>query len=158
ASPRPVRTTRSTFGTPRRASHCSSVIRHLARNGGPHPQFSPDGKRILTVEPSVDRNDLQIWDTATGEPIGQPLHHDNVISFISFSLDGRFVLTLSGDDKARVWNGLTGENIYTLEQSGGVNCGAFSPDNRHLATGGNNNSVLLWDLSSGKPFSSPFVH
>jgi len=132
-------------------------IRHFARNLGPHPRFSPDAARILTVVPRVARDTLQIWDALTGEPIGQPLRHDQVVQSFAFSGNGRFILTISEDNQARVWNALTGEMIYSFSHRG-INCGAFSPDNRILATGGGDNFVRFWDLSSSNSFAQPLTH
>jgi WD40 repeat protein len=132
-------------------------IRHFARNGGPHPQFSPDGGRILTVDPAVARGTLRIWNVSTGEPMGQHLRHDGAVDFCAFSGDGQFILTISEDNQARVWNAFTGEKVYSFPHEGAVNCGSFSPDSRILATGGEDNCVRFWDLTSGAKFGQPLL-
>src|SRR5262249_36011483 len=58
--------------------------------------FSPDGRWILTG--CVD-DMAQLWDAATGQPIGPPLPD---ASKVAFSRDGRFLLT--GGDAIGRWD------------------------------------------------------
>ena len=41
-------------------------------------QFSPDGQRVVTA--SADKT-ARLWDAATGEAIGEPMKHDDVVYF-----------------------------------------------------------------------------
>ena len=61
-------------------------------------QFSPDGQRVVTASEDTAR----VWDVATGEPVGEPLHAESVQS-AQFSPDGQRVLTASGYT-AQVWD------------------------------------------------------
>ena len=51
--------------------------------------FSPEGTRVLTVSGKT----AQVWDAATGVPIGSPLQHEDRISSAKFSPDGKRVVT-----------------------------------------------------------------
>ncbi|MCI0361384.1 MAG: protein kinase, partial [Planctomycetaceae bacterium] len=52
--------------------------------------FSPDGRWLL----AVDRvGAAQIWDVATGKPVTDVLEHGSPVTGVSFSADGRHVLT-----------------------------------------------------------------
>jgi WD40 repeat protein len=66
--------------------------------------FSPDGKTVLTA--SYDGT-VQLWDVATGKPIGPPWQHPIFCHLVRFSPDGRSALTLTGGDVgrniARLW-------------------------------------------------------
>jgi WD40 repeat protein len=66
--------------------------------------FSPDGKSVLTA--GYDDN-VQLWDAATGRPIGPPWQHPIFVKSVIFSPDGKSALTLTGGDEgrniARLW-------------------------------------------------------
>jgi hypothetical protein len=66
--------------------------------------FSPDGKTVLTA--GYD-DVVQLWDVATGRPIGSPWMHPIFGRFVSFSPDGQYALTMTGGDEgrniARLW-------------------------------------------------------
>ncbi|MCX6930139.1 MAG: protein kinase, partial [Verrucomicrobia bacterium] len=72
-------------------------------------QFSPDGKRVLTVSTNVAR----VWDAQTGQPLTEPLKHTRAVNSAQFSPDGKRIVTASGDinDGARVWDAQTGQPL-----------------------------------------------
>jgi hypothetical protein len=116
-------------------------------------EFSPDGRRIITAS---DRN-AQVWDTDTGKPIGQPLHHDNDVLTGCFSPDGLRVLTTSRDWTARVWDAQTGRPISEpLRHSGPVLTACFGPDGVRVATGSADETARIWDVEIGQPLTDPF--
>jgi WD40 repeat protein len=47
----------------------------------------------------------QLWDTTSGQLLGEPLRHDASIQCAEFSGDGAQVVTASLDGTARVWDG-----------------------------------------------------
>jgi WD40 repeat protein len=63
--------------------------------------------RILSICIAVaDRyKTAQLWDVATGKPLGPPLRHNDRLAndAVAFSPDGKTVLTSSGDKTARLW-------------------------------------------------------
>ena len=63
--------------------------------------FSPDGTRIAAG--SGDKA-IRLWDTATGQPVGQPLRgHDAPVLSVAFSPDGTRIASASGDKTIRLW-------------------------------------------------------
>ena len=70
--------------------------------------FSPDGKTILT---GGDDHVARLWDTATSEPLGQPLHHQGTVFAVAFSPDGKTILTGCQDKTARLWDAATGQPL-----------------------------------------------
>jgi WD40 repeat protein len=68
--------------------------------------FSPDGRRLLAR--LMEDDAVRLFDARTGRPAGAPLRHQNRVAEVSFSPDGRLVLTASRDRTARLWDTLIG--------------------------------------------------
>jgi len=77
--------------------------------------------------------------------------HENLVTRLAFSPDGRFLASGGWDRTIKIWNPVTGENLKTLAMvtSGAdrVEAVAFSPDGKILAAGGSK-FVSLWDTES----------
>jgi WD40 repeat protein len=99
--------------------------------------------------------DTQKTGTGTGVT-GQPelvvqLGHSSAIRTMSFSPDGRYVVTGGQDNTARLWETATGLEIRKFEGHRAVVLGvAFTPDGRNILTSSADASVRLWDLATGK--------
>ncbi|MFM7447699.1 MAG: WD40 repeat domain-containing protein [Leptolyngbyaceae cyanobacterium] len=77
----------------------------------------------------------------------QRLHHQDVVTSVSFSPDGTTLATGSGDTTVKLWNTASGELIRTLSgHEDVVNSVSFSPDGTTLATGSGDNTVKLWRI------------
>jgi WD40 repeat protein len=61
--------------------------------------MSPDGSSILTG--LWDRHNARLWDTATGKPIGPPVHHGEAVHFVSITPDGKRMMSLSVNGEFR---------------------------------------------------------
>ena len=69
------------------------------------------------------------------------------ISAVALSSDGKFVLSADAVHGLKLWNTKTGKEIRSFQgHYGKVNSISFSPDNRHFVSGGENSSILIWDL------------
>jgi WD40 repeat protein len=70
------------------------------------------------------------------------------VNTISFSPDGRLVLSSSKDKMLRLWKSDTGELMSTLEgHTGSVNVCAFSPDGRLIFSTSDDKTVRVWDVA-----------
>src|SRR5262249_43509202 len=67
-------------------------------------QFSPDGKRIVTVGGMTAR----VWNAQTGQPVTGPMEPTNLVASVRFSPDGKRIVTGSWANSARVWDAQTG--------------------------------------------------
>jgi WD40 repeat protein len=77
--------------------------------------------------------------------------HDDSVTSVHFSPDGRTVLTGSNDKTARLWEVETGRELRVLRgHEDGVTSVAFSPDGRTVLTGSKDKTARLWDVATGK--------
>jgi WD40 repeat protein len=111
--------------------------------------ISPDGTRVLTG--NEDGTAIE-WNIATGQSIGQPMKHDGEVHSVAFSPDGNSLLTAAADDKrAHLWNAADVTPVRTFDGEAAVSSVDFCLDGKTVITGGDNGSVQLWDMTSGKP-------
>jgi len=77
--------------------------------------------------------------------------HVNSINTVSFSPDGRLVVTAGSDGTARVWDRASGRLVGQPMHSGGaVNTARFSPDGRTVLTAGEDGTARIWDPTTGR--------
>ncbi|KAG2078553.1 WD40 repeat-like protein, partial [Suillus decipiens] len=62
--------------------------------------LSPNDRILATV--SYDKT-AQLWNTETNQAIGTPLHHEDEVTSVSFSADGKFLVTGCDDDHIYTW-------------------------------------------------------
>jgi WD40 repeat protein/serine/threonine protein kinase len=123
--------------------------------------LTANGKTVLTA-----RGDgkAQLWDTATGEPLGLPLPLGSAsrpLTVVALSPDGKTVLTENQDwqkgihHEARLWEAATGKPIGApLPHKRLVKFGAFSPDGKTALTIGFG-ELRFWEASTGQPRGQP---
>jgi len=108
------------------------------------PQFSPDGKWILTA--SMDHT-ARLWDAKNGEPIAQPMRHDKPVNSAQFSPGGKWIVTASNDHTARIWDAQSGTPLTgSLKHEGDVSSARFSPDGRQIVTASKDRTARVWDF------------
>lgn len=85
--------------------------------------------------------------------------HTDIVSCVTFSIDGRRVISGAYDDTVRVWDVETGNLVLGPlgSHNGIVTCVAVSPDGSMIASGSLDNTLRVWDSTTGKKISGPFV-
>lgn len=119
-------------------------------------KLSPDGRRMATA--GQDRV-LQIWDTATGATVGQPVAHEYRITAVAFSPDGRRVVTADEGGSARVWNTESGSAVTPpMQHDDRIMHAVFSADGTRVLTASRDGTARVWNAASGQPVTDPLVH
>ena len=75
--------------------------------------------------------------------------HSGGVFSVSFSPDGKRIVSGSGDQTLKVWDAQTGQETLTLKgHSGSVRSVSFSPDGKRIVSGSKDNTLKVWDISS----------
>ncbi len=134
--------------------------------------FSPDGRRLLTVQDGQAR----LWDPATATAIGEPVTSPRSPSRAAmqvgwviagrqmppcgaFTPDGRLALVTVGDAAvhrlvAESGESLSGGPIATRDAAGVV---AVSGDGRRCIAPLANGTTQVWDIRTGRPVGPPLM-
>jgi WD40 repeat protein/tetratricopeptide (TPR) repeat protein len=108
--------------------------------------LDPSGARIAAI---TSDDTFQIRDTATGKSSGTIKHP--TITFLTFSPDGRLLVTAGKDGLARLWKTATGRPVCApLPHDGEIWHASFSPDSRQVITASKDRSARVWDTSTGQ--------
>jgi WD40 repeat protein len=94
-----------------------------------------------------DDGTVRLWDTVTGQPVGQPLTgHTGTVTSVVFSPEGTRLVSGSHDKTVRLWDATTGQPIGQplTGHTDKVNSIAYSPEGTRLATGSDDKTVRLW--------------
>jgi WD40 repeat protein len=131
---------------------------------GGWPRWSPDGKNLVTLS----GNTAIVWDANTLKERGRLAGHKNFIEGLEWSPDGKLLATSTGDPggfwrglvpdgflepgaDAIIWDATTLKSRWVLkDHRHNISSITWSPDGRFLATGSWDQSVIIWNVSTGK--------
>lgn len=96
---------------------------------------------------SVGGSDARLWDLKHDRERLTFSPHATVAS-AGFSPDGRWIVTGSWDNSAKIWNAVSGNAVLKLAgaHSSFVNSAEFSPDGRFVLTSSDDGTARLWQV------------
>ncbi len=106
-------------------------------------ELSPDDQRI-----ALNARDSQVFllDVNTGEVVYELVGHDERVDSLSFSHDGRYLLTGSDDTTMILWDVATGNLVRRIEGNyGRVWNVAFSPDDKYILSNSQADDPIVWE-------------
>src|SRR5262249_31533630 len=87
------------------------------------------------------------------------LGHTREVTSVTFSPDGKRILTGSFDRTAKVWDAEKGTERLSLKgHTGMVDSVAFSPDGKRILTGSSDKTAKVWDAQKGTELLSLIGH
>lgn len=138
----------------------------------PYLFFVNDKEVTKTLNHAVDVNELnseQVLDIVYQQqavfkvrPVtrctsSMPGHAEAVIS-VSFSPDGKYLASGSGDTTVRFWDILTQSPYHTCKgHNNWVLCIAWSPNSAKLASGCKDGKIVVWDPETGKQLGKTMI-
>jgi len=90
--------------------------------------------------------------------------HGALVKSVSFSPDGKRIVSGSGDKTVKIWDAETGEEILALiGHSHGVNSVSFSADGKRIVSGSGDTYpesgvIKVWDAETGQEMLTVDVH
>lgn len=113
-------------------------------------RFSPDGSKILTA--SRDGT-AKIWDSNTGNLLISLDKEPSPLYAAEFDTTGTKIAT-AYDSGVKIWD-LSGQLLATLiGHSGHINSVNFNPNSTKIVTTSDDNTVKIWDTSTGNLLAS----
>merc|ERR1711862_727257 len=87
-------------------------------------------------------------DGVTGDWMGTFVGHKGAVWSCKLDPCGNLAATASGDFSVKVWDAITGKELFTFPHKHIVKTLDFSPDSTRLATGGHEGILRIYDLTS----------
>jgi WD40 repeat protein len=110
--------------------------------------FSPDGNYIVYSHNEA----LKLLETASGRLVRTFNGHDELVTSVAFSMDGKNIVSSSWDKTLKLWETESGRLVRTFEgHKDSVFSVAFSPDGKNIVSSSRDEPLKLWETESGQP-------
>jgi serine-threonine kinase receptor-associated protein len=117
-----------------------------------YSSITPDGYFLISA--CIDKKPM-LREGITGDWIGSFLGHKGAVWSARLNHDATLAVTAAGDFSSKLWNSITGEEIFSLSHNHVVKTGCFSADSRVVLTGGKEKKVRIFDVRN--PSADPTV-
>ena len=108
--------------------------------------WSPDGNTLAAGFPDTT---VHVWEVPTGKELHVLRDHKSAITAVAYSSDGKRLAAWGQNGKINIWDADTGKLTDEVAHPGNVSAGAWSPDDKLLATGHGNGTVTISGVQAG---------
>ncbi|HCN31156.1 MAG TPA: hypothetical protein DIT64_21075, partial [Verrucomicrobiales bacterium] len=140
-----------------RLSSTGEAAEAFGSSANPSLKFNRSGKLLLNTVDRAFASAESGWAFRVAEyPSGTVLREINLPTplqpFATFCLDDAAVATAASAGGITVWDWQANKPLRQIEaaQTGSIACFAASPDGRHLATGGPDRWIRVWEAGTGQ--------
>jgi WD40 repeat protein len=107
----------------------------------------PDGRQALSA--SLDAT-MKLWDLSSPQQPIRTFPYESRILAVAVAPDGKIAVS-AAKDTLQTWTIADAKKLYPFEgHKGEVNTVAIAPDGKHVVSGGDDGTVRLWELASGR--------
>jgi WD40 repeat protein len=111
--------------------------------------ISPDGNALVSGSGYEDPT-IRVWDAATGRLLRQLEGHSSWVCKLSFSKDGRQMISAAADQTIRLWETSAWTETKVLRgHSDEVHAAALSEKANLIASAGKDGNLMLWNADTG---------
>jgi WD40 repeat protein len=108
---------------------------------------SPDNQTIIS---SGNDTSIKISHISMGEMLHVVKAHAHTVNSLVLSSDRQTLISCSSDKTIKRWNSKNLKPVSVISHSAPVTCIAISPRGCFIASGGFDQSIILWDINTGK--------
>lgn len=106
-----------------------------------------------------DDNQIRIWDLNAGKQVGAWSGHEDTVTALLLTPDGKTVISGARDKTIRLWNVADGKQTGAIERDlGDSDALTLSPDGKVLVAAGINNTMRRWDMETRKELDAGGGH
>jgi len=120
--------------------------------------YSPDSRHIVSGSASVhygtswncEDDTIRVWDAETGANLAVLRGHEGEVNSVTYSPDGRRIVSGSSDKTIRVWDAENGTQLAVFRgHEERVTSVSYSPDGRRIVSGSSDKTIRVWDAENG---------
>lgn len=109
--------------------------------------YSPDGRWLASNYAKT----IRLWEAKSGQQIATLKGHAKAINHLTFSKDGRYLLSASDDGTTRLWDAQASAQVHKLSgHKGKVKASLFSPNEDRIISFGEDGTIRFWDTNTGE--------